>query len=207
MRFSCVFLSSFGAFSSPARVPQLFFGRLLVFLHCLCFSPVLGISPPCFILCVESACGSSFFFGALVQDINMRMPIALFACACLLLLLVAASVVARLLSFSVIPSFCYCCYLGVSIPSPCVSVLFRSVPLFPSRLIFPFGVWSVCSSLIGVIAQCHWCLLPCFLLCGNTSSVVLLPRSDLRFPSRCGLPLGRVRVCCILCLSWFSGLL
>ena len=38
-------------------------------------------------------------------------------------------------------------------------------------------------------------------------SVVLLPRSDLRFPSQRGLPLGRVRVCCVLSLSRFSGLL
>ena len=38
-------------------------------------------------------------------------------------------------------------------------------------------------------------------------SMVLLPRSDLQFPSRCGLPLGRVRDCCGLCVSRFSGLL
>ena len=154
-----------GPFSSPPQFPQHFFGRLLVFLYCLCFSPVLGISAPCFILRVRCTCGSSFSFGALVRGVNMRLPLALFACLCLLLLLVAALVVARLLSYSMIPSFCYCRYLEVSIPSPCVSVLFRSVPLFQSRLVFLFGVWSVCSSLI---TQCHWCLLPCSLSCGNT---------------------------------------
>ena len=36
---------------------------------------------------------------------------------------------------------------------------------------------------------------------------MLLLRSNLRFRLRLGLPLGRVRVCCILCLSRFSGLL
>ena len=36
-------------------------------------------------------------------------------------------------------------------------------------------------------------------------SVVILPRSNLRFPSRCGLPLGRVRFCCTLCFSRQAG--
>ena len=73
---------------------------------------------------------------------------------------------AQLLFYSVIPSFCYCHYLGVSIPSPCVFVLFRSVLLFLSRLIFFFGVRSICSLLF---TQCHWCLLPCSFLCGAVS--------------------------------------
>ena len=34
MRFSCVFLSSFGEFPSPPWVPWLFFGHILVFLSC-----------------------------------------------------------------------------------------------------------------------------------------------------------------------------
>ena len=33
-------------FSSPPRVPHFFFGLRFIFLYCLCFSPVLVISPP-----------------------------------------------------------------------------------------------------------------------------------------------------------------
>ena len=113
---------------------------------------------------VWSACGISFSFGALVRGVDMQMPFAFFClCLSLLLLLVAASVVGRLLSYSMIPSFCYCRYFGVSIPSPCVSVSLGSVPLFRSGLVFFFGFWSICSSLITR------CLLPCSLLCGTTS--------------------------------------
>ena len=36
-------------------------------------------------------------------------------------------------------------------------------------------------------------------------SVVLLPRSDLRFPSQRSLPVGRVRACCFLCIARVSG--
>ena len=38
-------------------------------------------------------------------------------------------------------------------------------------------------------------------------SMVLVPCSDLRFPSRCGLPLGRVRAAAASVYLWFSGLL
>ena len=87
---------------------------------------------------------------------------------CLLLLLVVASVVGRLLSSSMMPSLCYCHYFGVSLPSPCVSVSFGSVPLFRGGLVFfSWGlerlfvthhpVSLVSCSLLSFMWQ-YWCL-------------------------------------------------
>ena len=136
MRFSASSFVPLGPFQSSSGSAAILRTPLgLPVLSLLLSSP--GHLCSCFILCVGSPCGSSFSFGALVLGVIMRMPIALlFLCLSLLLLLVADSVVGRLLSYSLIPSLCYCSYCGVSIPSPCVSVSLGSVSLFWSGLCF-----------------------------------------------------------------------
>ena len=76
--------------------------------------------------------------------------------------------------FSAILLWCSSLHLG----SLCLAIC----SLIYGALVFFSWLWRVCSSLF---ARCHWCLLPCS-LCGVLVSAVLLPRSDLRFPSRCG---------------------
>ena len=154
-----------------------------------CFSPVLVISALYILLCVCSASAISFL-SVLLSTVTL--------CGCLLPFL-------ALLVSSASPCRCFgcgphspiwCCFIGflpffcdVHSFALCVCVV-RSVPLFGVDLYssLDFGV-SVLRFSPGVI-----CVFFLALLCGVLVSAVLLPRSDLRFLLRCGLPLGRGRV-------------
>ena len=190
--FSYVFLCYFGDF------PVLFRFRgsssVASWSSCLvfCFFPVLVISALYFVLRVCLASGISFSIGALVSCDAMRMSFAFFCLSfSLLLLLVGTSVVSLLLSYSVMFSFCYCCFFRVSFPSPSLSVSFGSVPLFRGGLVF-FS-WDLERLFIALRPlSLAWSSL--LYLCEVLVSVVFLPRWSLRFPSRRGLPLGRVMV-------------
>ena len=158
VRFSCVFLNSFGAFpvlfefhssSSDAS-----WSSCVVFASLQSWASLLHV-----LFSVSGLLVGPHSLLVLLSVASICVCLLPLFCLCLslLFLLVAASVVARLLSCSMTPFFGYCRYLGVSILSPCVPVLFSSVPLFQNKLVFLFRVWSVCSSLI---AQCPWCLFP-----------------------------------------------
>ena len=205
MRFSCVTLGSFGALPvlSGYRGSSLVasWSSCIVF----CFSPVLGISDCCFILRVWSACGISFSFGALVCGVYLRLPFALFASVCLF------GFSLSLLQWWAVFSCIQCCLhyvLAVILVCPFLRLVYLSCwALFPcfgvglfSSLAFGAFVHRPSPGVIGVFFLALFCV-------AILVSVVLLPCPDLRFPSRRGIPLGRVRVYCVIFLPWFSAFL
>ena len=200
-------LVSFGDLSSAPLFPRLFFGPGLVFLSCHMLSLQSWTS---LLLVLCSVCGllvGSRSLSVLLSPVTIcsgLMPFlphdGLFWC----LLLVSTSVVVRLLSSSVASSLCYCRYFCGVQPFSfilCLVGICCIVSGLACFLLLGFGTF-VHRSLPGVIGVFVFAL-P---LCGRTLFlVVLLPRSDLWFPSRRGLHLGRVKVYCFLCLARVSG--
>ena len=137
---------------SPPRVPRLFFGHLLVFVSCLLlFSSPGHFCPVFYTRCLVCLWLLLLFRCSCPQRQNADAFCPFCLCLSLLLLLVVASVVVHFLSYSMIPSLCYCRSWGVYTVGLCLYLIGICSLVSGLGLFSSLGVWGACSSLI---AQC-----------------------------------------------------